>query len=296
MHRLTKAVLLAGSLVAATAVLASLAATGPTHASPTKSIHIGWDRTSSSDNTLDQTWWAVRTHCPFDTVTQRLFCTAMTYVLPTGAAGNYFESKVSDNTGLPLPERWDVTTAKNSPFITSVHAETPLDFASVLSFYRAELDKRGWTENDGAEIAPDRAVIAFKASGRPALLRVTREGDMTIADLSLRKMAEAKGGLQFKPGQVKMMLGNRTDEEAVITINGQTIRLAAKAGADLTDSAEDAAKVPDSQKLDLPPGRYKVTLKVASGAPQHREFEVAANETWGLLVGPDGAALPIHLY
>lgn len=296
MRRLTKALLLAGGLVVTTAVLASPVATSPTHASPTKSIHIGWDRTSGSDNTIDQTWWAVRTHCPFDTVAQRLFCTAVSYVLPTGAAGNYFESKVLDNTGLPLPERWDVTTAKNSPFISSVHTETPLDFASVLGFYRAELDKRGWTETDGAVIAPDHAVIAFKASGRPALLRLTREGDMTIADLSLRKMAEAKGGLQPKPGLVKLMVGNKTDEEAVITINGQTIRLAAKAGADLTDSAEDAAKVPDSQRIDLPPGRYKVTLKAASGAPQHREFEVAANETWGLLVGPDGAALPIHLY
>lgn len=293
MNRLTKALLLAGGLIATTAVLASPVATGPTHASP---IHIGWDRTSSSDNTLDQTWWAVRTHCPSDTVVQRLFCTAVTYVLPTRAAGNYFESKVSDDTGLPLPERWDVTTAKNSPFITSLHAETSLDFTSVLRFYRAELEKRGWTENDGAEITPDRAVIAFKASGRPALLRLTREGDMTIADLSLRKVAEAKGGLQSKPGQVKLMLGNRTDEEAVITVNGQTIKLAAKAGADLTDSAEDAAKVPANQTIDLLPGRYKVTLKVASSAAQSREFEVAANETWGLLVGPDGAALPIHLY
>ncbi|MBR0717448.1 hypothetical protein [Bradyrhizobium liaoningense] len=296
MNRLTKALLLAGGLVATTAVLASPVATSPTQESPTKSIHIGWDRTSRSDNSLDETWWAVRSHCPPDTVAQRLFCIAISYVLPTRAAGNYFESKVSDNTGLPLPERWDVTTAKNSPFISSVHAETPLDLASVLGFYRAELEKRGWTENDGAAIEPDRAVIAFKASGRPALLRLTRERDMTIADLSLRKVAEAKGGLQPKPGQVKLMLGNRTDEEAVITINGQTIKLAAKAGADLSDSAEDADKVPDSQRIDLPAGRYKVTLKVASGTAQNREFEVSANETWGLLVGPDGAALPIHLY
>ncbi|TPQ32289.1 hypothetical protein C2U70_22380 [Bradyrhizobium guangdongense] len=296
MKRLTKALLLAGGLVATTAVLASPVATSSTHASPTKSIHIGWDRTSRSDNTVDQTWWAVRTHCPWDTVAQRLFCTAVTYVLPTGATGNYFESKVSDETGLPLPERWDLTTAKNSPFISSIHAETPLDPASVLAFYRAELEKRGWTENGDAVIEPDRAVIAFKASGRPALLRVTREGDMTVADLSLRKVAEAKGGLQPKPGQVKLMFGNKTDEEAIITINGQTIKLAAKAGADLTDSAEDAAKVPASQTIDLPPGKYKVILKVTSGAAQNREFEVAANETWGLLVGPDGAALPIHLY
>lgn len=57
-----------------------------------------------------------------------------------------------------------------------------------------------------------------------------------------------------------------------------------------------AAELPDSQKIDLPPGKYKVTLKVDGGAAQKREFEVAANETWGLLVGPDGAPLPVRLY
>ncbi|MET4258430.1 uncharacterized protein involved in high-affinity Fe2+ transport [Bradyrhizobium sp. S3.12.5] len=62
------------------------------------------------------------------------------------------------------------------------------------------------------------------------------------------------------------------------------------------DSDAEAGELPDSQKLDLPPGKYKVTLKVDASAPQSREFEVAADETWGLLVGPDGAALPIRLY
>ncbi|MBB4367274.1 hypothetical protein GGD63_000043 [Bradyrhizobium sp. cir1] len=54
--------------------------------------------------------------------------------------------------------------------------------------------------------------------------------------------------------------------------------------------------MPDSQKIDLPPGRYKVTLKVDGGAAESREFEVAANETWGLLAGTDGALLPMRLY
>jgi hypothetical protein len=92
------------------------------------------------------------------------------------------------------------------------------------------------------------------------------------------------------------MLGNRTDEEAVITINAQTVRLAARAGHDLAYSADEARKLPERQQIDLPPGKYKVTLKVASGAAQDREFEVAAGETWGLLVGQAGMPLPVCLY
>jgi hypothetical protein len=56
------------------------------------------------------------------------------------------------------------------------------------------------------------------------------------------------------------------------------------------------AGLPDSPEIDLPPGKFKVTLKVASGAAEDREFEVAADETWGLLVGPAGVPLPVHLY
>jgi hypothetical protein len=62
----------------------------------------------------------------------------------------------------------------------------------------------------------------------------------------------------------------------------------------LTDAP--GRKSPDSPEIDLPPGKYNVTFKVASGAAHTREFEVAADETWGLMVGPAGVPLPVHLY
>jgi hypothetical protein len=197
-------------------------------------------------------------------------------------------------TALPLPKPWVLRTAKDSPFIKSFHLETPLDFAAVLGFYRGELSKRGFTENDGAVVEPDRAVTTFTTTDGPALLRLIHQDDRTIADLSLRKPgAVEKTDILPSAGQAKLMLGNKTDEEAVITINEQTIALAARAGRDLTNAGR---KLPDSPEIDLPPGKYKVTFKVASGAAQNREFEVAADETWGLLVGPAGVPLPVHLY
>ena len=215
---------------------------------------------------------------------------------PAQVASDDREVERSEATGLPLPKRRVVTTAINSPFIQSIHVETPFDLAAVLGFYRAELSKRGWTENDGAVVEPDRAVIAFTTTDGPALLRLIHEDERTIADLSLRKPAAANAGILPRPGQVRLMLGNDTDEEAVITINEQTIELAARAGSNLTDAPDAGRKAPDSPSIDLPPGKYKVTLKVASSAAQNREFEVAADETWGLLVGPAGVPLPVHLY
>jgi hypothetical protein len=231
------------------------------------------------------TSWAV-THCPQNTIAKRLLCAA-SVAAPAQAASDDLA------TGLPRPKPWILTAAKKTPFTESVHIETPLDLAVVLGFYRVALSKRGWTENDGAVVEPDRAVIAFTTTDGPALIRLIHQDDRTIADLLLRKPAAANAGIQPRPGQVKLMLGNATDEEAVITINEQTITLAARAGYNLTD---DPVSRGESPEIDLPPGKFKTTLKVASGATQDREFEVAVDETWGLLVGPDAVPLPLHLY
>jgi hypothetical protein len=258
-------------------------ATPPSATSATPSSPIG------TILSVDTTSWALA-DCPRNHIARRLLCATPAVAAPAQAA--------SDDvvTGLPLPKPWVLKTAKSSSFIRSVHVETPLDLAAVLGFYRVELSKRGWMENDGAVVEPDRAVIAFTTTDGPALLRLIHQDDRTIADLSLRKPAAADAGILPRPGQVRLMLGNKTDEEAVITINEQTVKLAARAGDKLANSADAAVKLPDSQKIDLPPGRYKVTLKMASGAAQNRELEVAAGETWGLLIGPAGAPLPVHLY
>jgi hypothetical protein len=197
----------------------------------------------------DQTSWAVA-DCPRNDIAKRLLCAAPSVAAPAQAA--------SDDvvTSLPLPKPWFLRTAKNSLVIKSVHVETPLDLAAVLGFYRAELSKRGWTENDGAVVAPERAVIAFSTADGPALLRLIHQDDRTIADLSLRKPAAVDAGILPRPGQVKLLFGNGMDEDAVITINELTIPLADRAGYELADSAADARKLPDSQKIDLSPGKY----------------------------------------
>jgi hypothetical protein len=330
MNRRTQSVLLAGGFAVATIVAVaggltrgldhrhcklgflSIDCTWTTHARTTGIPASGWKspleaisgpiiitKSSSSRKSGsgydDVTLWAVTSLCPQDYIAKRLPCAAASVAAYRQPEGD-LEAALSDATGLPLPERWVVATVKNSPFIKAVHVETSLDLAAVLGFYRAELSKRGWTENGGAVVEPERAEVAFTTADGPALLRLVRQDDRTIADLSSRKPAAANPGILPRPGQVRLMLGNDTDEEAVITINEQSVRLAARAGRELTDGADAKRKSPDSPEIGLPPGKYKVTLKVASNVAQNREFEVAAGETWGLLVGPAGVPLPVHLY
>lgn len=236
----------------------------------------------------DVTSWGI-VDCPQNAVARRLLCAVPSAAAPIQGA--------SDNdTGLPLPKPWLVRTARESRFIKSLHVETPLDLKSALGFYRTELGKRGWTEDDGAVVTPDRAAIAFTTKDGPALLRLIYQDDRTIANLSLRRPADADDAIVPKPGQVRLRLGNSTDEEAVITVNQQTITLAARTAARLTDNPETGHQAPGAQEIDLPPGKHKVALKLASGATQKAELEVAVGETWGLVVGKAGVPLPLQLY
>src|SRR5581483_11725421 len=197
---------------------------------------------------VDVTSWAVA-DCPRNDIARRLLCAEPSDAAPAQAASD------DATTGLPRPKPWFITTAKDSTFIKAFHVETPLDLASVLRFYRRELGKRGWSENGGAIVAPDGAVIAYTTPDGPAQLRLTRQDGRTIADLSLRKPAATKAGLLPMPGQARLLLGNSTEEEAVITINGQTFKL--PADAKLADDPITGRKSPDSQEINLPPGRYR---------------------------------------
>lgn len=232
---------------------------------------------------VDKTAWAV-VDCPSSQIAWRLLC--------AGGSGAAQVQSASDDTvtGMPRPKPWLVTTAKDSSVIKALHLETPLDLAGVLGFYRIALSKRGWSENSGAMVEADSATIAFTTSDGPALLRLSRQGDRTVVDLSLRKPGATNGGIRPVPGQARLLLGNDAKEDAVITINGKAIELAAGAGVDLTDKAADR------REINLPPGKYKVSFRVANGAVQNREFDLAGDETWALVAGDAAVPLPLRIY
>jgi hypothetical protein len=280
MNRRTRGSLLVGSLAVATVVVLAVALARGLY------YHLSCEADFRKSIGCNGSWTS--------SVTRDTRSWGLTIYAPAHEGNDDLEVELSEATGLPLPKRRVLTTNYNSSLIKSIHIETPLDLAALLGLYRAELSKRGWTENAAAVVEPDRAVIAFTTPDGPALLRLVHQDDRTIADLSLRKPGAANASILPGSGRVKLILGNTMDEEAVVTINEQTINLAARAGRDLTDEVE--RKSPDSQEIDLAPGKYKVTVKVASGASHNRQFEVVADETWGLLVGPKGVLLPMQLY
>ena len=105
-------------------------------------------------------------------------------------------------------------------------------------------------------VEPDRAVIAYTTSDGPAQLRLTRQNGKTIADLSRRKPAtDDAAGIVSMPERARLMLGNGTEEEAVMSINGRSVELAAGIGDNFRSVPATGDKSPAVPEMNLAPGR-----------------------------------------
>jgi hypothetical protein len=197
---------------------------------------------------------------------------------------------------LPVPKQHSSTslgTAKlpgiEVPFRRELEASVPAELSDVLAFYRSELAKLGWQEKpDGAVVAADRVQLAFTSPQGPAVLKLARaKSETSIKLVQKNPDAATKADIMPKPGQAKLLLGNMGNQEAVLTINKQTIKVAAGAGG---------PQSPKGPTLDLPAGKYQYSLKMAGRSARNDTIDIAAGDAWGLMVGPTGEVLPLQMY
>ncbi|KRR03641.1 hypothetical protein CQ12_12470 [Bradyrhizobium jicamae] len=218
-----------------------------------------------------------------------------------GKASSESSSKTVDtlepdpDSALPVPKQRTMTSigtgkmpGSDAPFRKELEASIPAELNTVLAFYRSELGKRGWQETEGAVVKPDRAQLAFTSSDGPATLKLGRRNGETTVNLAQKYPAAAsKADIVPKPGQSKLMFGNIGKSDATISINKQTIKVAAGAGG------PQSARPP---MIDLPPGKYQYALKIAGGPARNNQIEIGAGDTWGVMIGPGGDVLPLQMY
>jgi hypothetical protein len=199
------------------------------------------------------------------------------------------------DSALPVPKQHTMSSigtgklpGTDIPFRRELEASIPAELNSVLAFYRSELAKRGWKESaERAVVKPDQVQLAFSSPDGPVVLKLGRSNDETTVNLAQKiPAAAAKGEVMPKPGHAKLLFSNLGDSEAALTINKQTIKIAAGAGG-------PHAKGPT---LELPPGKYQYSLKVAGGPARNNAIEVAADDAWGLMIAPDGDVMSLQVY
>jgi hypothetical protein len=203
--------------------------------------------------------------------------------------------EADENGGLPVPKQSTLSGGGSmkmpgqTPFRRELDASVPAEVAAVLAFYRRELTRLQWKElPEGAVVKPDNVVLAFAAPDGPALLKLSRDGGGTAIHLAVKNPVEAaKAGIVPAPGQARVMLGNLGAADVSMTINAKTIKIAAGVGGPQT---------PKGPTLDLPPGKYKYTLKIAGRPDRTGELVAAADDTWGLMVAPDSSLMSLQMY
>jgi hypothetical protein len=137
-------------------------------------------------------------------------------------------------------------------------------------------------------VSADSAQIDFTSPQGPAVLKLGRAKGETIVNLAQKNPdAATKADIMPKPGQARVMLGNIGAKEASLTINKQTIKIAAGAGG---------PQSPKGPMLDLAPGKYQYALRVPGRPARTETLTVAAGDAWGLMVGPTGEVLPLQMY
>src|SRR5258708_6846065 len=200
------------------------------------------------------------------------------------------------DSALPVPKRHTMNSmgAANlpggqTPFRRELEASVPAELNSVLAFYRSELARRGWKETaERTVVKADQAQLAFTSPEGPAVLKLgPQNGETTISLAQKNPAAAAKADTIPKPGLAKLMFGNMGGSDAAVTINKQTVKVAAGAGG---------PQSPKGPTLELPPGKYRYSLKVAGGPARSQQIEIAADDAWGLMIAPNGEVLPLQMY
>lgn len=177
-----------------------------------------------------------------------------------------------------------------APFRHELNASIPAGLDNVLGFYRSELGKRQWQElANEAAVKSNGASLAFKTPDGPAILKLERHNGGTTVNLVVRHPeAAAKAGILPATGKVRLLLGNMGDTDVSVTIAGKTIKVGAGVGS---------PKKPDGPTLDVAPGAHRIVIKAAGSPAQETKLTVAANDSWGIMVGPGGRDIvPLQLY
>jgi hypothetical protein len=200
------------------------------------------------------------------------------------------------DSALPVPKQHTMSSlgtgklpGNETPFRRELEASVPAELNSVLAFYRGELGKRGWHESaERAVVKPDQVQLAFSTPDGPAKLKLGRGNGETTVNLAQKiPAAAAKAEIMPNSGQARLMFGNLGNSDASLTINKQTIKIAAGSGG---------PQSPKGPTLDLPPGKYQYSLKVAGRPIRNKEIELAADDTWGLMTAPGGEVMSLQMY
>jgi hypothetical protein len=194
--------------------------------------------------------------------------------------------------GLPIPEGHEGMQSEGSRFRKQANTKVVAELSRVVDFYRRELasgEWGDWKENAAdAKVEQRSARLAFNGPAGNLTVKLESEGSEVAITLVSRDAQAAKAaGLLPAAGKSRLLVGNASEQAAVITINKQDYKVAAGAGA------EDPKT---GLNWEVAPGNYTVEMKPPGEPVQSEKLQLGPNETWGVIIGESGGYLAVQLY
>jgi hypothetical protein len=202
------------------------------------------------------------------------------------ATGEPGELTATEQNDLVIPSDFETNYDKSgfgSEFRKPLNGVSAADLETLIEFYRRELPARGWQEQtDAAVIEASRASLLFEMPGEILTINLSQTAEGTEIDLVQKSPDAAKAqGILPPAGQARVyFIGGFQVTGMTITINQQTVKVPA---------LEAATKPEDAPYLDLAPGEYTYALNGPDQAESSDVIEVGPDESWILIISPDGA-------
>jgi hypothetical protein len=197
------------------------------------------------------------------------------------------EVTAEDRDGLPVPSNNTEFSRERTPFRTTLTTATPSSLADMVAFYRKHLAAAGWEEAaDEAKVEDESARLVFSGKDGKMVATFTRADDATRVELAIKSSAAAEAaGVLPKPGKVRVIFGNTTEQTVKVTFGGRPFDIGPGVGA----------MKPDGPGFDVAPGKYTIKIEIKGGETFTEKVTMGADETWGMIIG-EGGLLPILTY
>ena len=186
---------------------------------------------------------------------------------------------------VPMPPGAEDVSRSGSNFRKTYNAvvETPL--TDVSAFYRQQLAEQGWQRTDDQSSSE---AMQFKNDTMELLVALKRKSNETAIEVVTRETAIAKReGILPKAGKGRLVLANAHNVNVVFTIGKTDYPL--KAGRGAKDFKQ-------ALNYSIPPGNYKVVIKIPGQQPQTELIKLTEGSTWAVVALPTGGYMPLQLY
>ncbi|MFO1020440.1 MAG: hypothetical protein U0903_07060 [Planctomycetales bacterium] len=191
--------------------------------------------------------------------------------------------------GLPFPEGGEGYQSEGSNFRKQTTKTVPAELQAVIAFYQQELASAGWTENKGAaKIEKSSATLSFTGPAGGLTVQLKSKGKETAITLISRDAEAAKtAGILPASGKGRLIIGNGSEEAAVVAVNKTDYDLAAGAGA---------MDPKTGLNWEVAPGKFTIEVKIPGKRAKSETLTIGADEAWGLMILPNGECLPVQVY